>query len=57
MAVNCLHLHNYASEMAPGNTVGEGLIGWYIAVTQTPGLDQTHQINVLGFGVGTMVDG
>ena len=47
--------HNYACEMAPDHGFGEGLIGRYFGLTQTSGPRQTHKINLLGVGVGTMV--
>ena len=41
LAVNCKHLCNYALEMAPDHTYGEGAAAWYFGLAPTSGPDQS----------------
>ena len=55
LAANCSHLHNRALEMAPHQVYGAGPARLYFGLAPTFGPDQSHDIRLLGLGVGAMV--
>ena len=55
LVANCAFFQNNALEMAPDGAAGEGLAGEYFGRIQNSRPGRTIDINVVGFGVGTLV--